>query len=181
MRRLLLSLALGWSLPAVAALDSAALGAQLAEHSPACNRFEQTRWLADLEAELASSGYFQRSEQQLVWHTLTPVDSRLVLDADNPDLPLAYQVILPVLTGLLSGDWAALQQHFSVDLQGQLEAWQASLTPTDAAVAERLQRLQVSGAEQVRELQIRFVSGDLMNLQLSPADCATLPGNSGAL
>tara|TARA_R110000764_G_scaffold37990_2_gene84138 strand:- start:483 stop:1028 length:546 start_codon:yes stop_codon:yes gene_type:complete len=180
MRSLLLGLALTVSLPAAAELNSAALGNQLAEHSPACSRFEQTRWLADLEAELASSGYFQRSEQGLVWHTLTPVDSRLVLNADNPDMPLAYQVILPVLTGLLGGDWAALQQHFTLQLQGELSDWRAELTPTDAAVAERLQHLQVSGAEQVEQLQIDFVSGDRMTLQLSAADCATLPGDSSA-
>ena len=72
------------SLPAWAGLDGAALSANLAEHSPECSRFEQTRWLADLEAELSSSGYFRRSGEGLVWHTLIPIDSRLVLSADNP-------------------------------------------------------------------------------------------------
>ncbi|MEH6493815.1 LolA family protein [Halopseudomonas sp.] len=180
MRHLLLWAAMLFSLSAVAELDSTTLGAQLAEHSPQCSHFAQTRWLADLEAELASSGYFQRSEQGLVWHTLTPVDSRLVLNADNPDMPLAYQVILPVLTGLLGGDWAALQQHFALQLQGELSDWRAELTPIDDAVAERLQLLQVRGGEQVEQLQIDFVSGDRMTLQLSAADCAALPGASSA-
>ena len=180
MRRLLLLAAMVFSLPAAAELDSKTLGAQLAEHSPQCSHFAQIRWLADLEAELASSGYFQRSDNALIWQTLTPVDSRLVLKADNPELPLAYQVILPVLNGLLGGDWAALQEHFAVDLSGELGDWQAALKPTDSVVAERLKHLQVEGGEQVRQLQIDFVSGDRMTLQLSPADCAALPGDSGA-
>ncbi|MEH6686908.1 MAG: LolA-related protein [Halopseudomonas sabulinigri] len=178
MHRLLLLFSMLFSFPVLAALDSATLGAQLAESSPQCSHFAQTRWLADLEAELESDGYFQRTEEGLVWHTLTPIDSRLVLSADNPDMPLAYQAILPVLNGLLGGDWAALQQHFSLDLSGELNAWQAELAPTDKLVAERLKQLQVSGGEQVEQLQIDFVSGDRMTLQLSPTDCAALPGDS---
>lgn len=180
MRRLLLLVTMLCSLPAAAVLDSTTLGAQLAERSPQCSHFAQTRWLADLQAELASTGYFQRGDEGLIWQTLTPVDSRLVLNADNPDMPLAYQMILPVLNGLLGGDWAALQEHFALELSGELSDWQAELNPTDSLVAERLKQLQVSGGEQVRQLQIDFVSGDRMTLQLSPADCAALPGDSNA-
>lgn len=157
-----------------AALDADTLAERLAANAPQCGRFEQSRWLADLETRLDSRGYFQRQDDALVWQTIAPVKDRVVLSEDNDDLPLSFQVMTPVFTGLLSGDWQALERHFTIELSGQLEDWQANLAPSEAAVAERLSRLVVNGDQQVERVELEFADGDRLELKLTPAACDSL-------
>ncbi|MCE8034131.1 hypothetical protein EKK97_17600 [Billgrantia tianxiuensis] len=157
-----------------AAPDSDALAEHLATHAPQCGRFEQSRWLADLEARLVSRGHFQQDKEGVVWQTTAPVNDRVVLNADNDDLPLGFQIIAPVFTGLLSGNWQALEHHFTIELSGELEDWQATLVPNEAAVAERLTQLLVSGNRQVEQVGLEFADGDRLDLTLTPATCGSL-------
>lgn len=151
-----------------------ALSQQLGEQAPDCVRFEQRRWMQDLGTELPSSGYFQRQASGLVWQTLSPVKDRVVLSADNPDLPPGLKALLPVLSGLLAGNWDRLEQHFKVDLSGSMAAWQAELEPLDSAVAERLEGVRLSGSSKVDHLKVSFVDGDRLTLELTPLDCTQL-------
>ncbi|MFC3284902.1 LolA-related protein [Litchfieldella rifensis] len=158
-----------WATP-----DAATLAAHLAAHAPQCGRFEQSRWLADLETRLDSRGHFQQQENGLIWQTTVPVKDRVVLSQDNDALPLGFQVMLPVFTGLLSGDWQALERHFSLELSGELENWQARLVPSEAAVAERLTHLVVGGDQRVKRIELEFADGDRLDLRLTPAACENL-------
>ena len=156
------------------------LSRQLEQHQPACVSFEQNRWMADLQTELPSAGYFRRQPSGLVWQTLSPIEDRVVLSADNPELPPGLKALLPVLTGLFDGNWASLEGHFSVRLGGNLDDWQAQLAPLDRAIAERLQGIELDGAEQVEHLQVSFTDGDRLRLELSPLPCDALTGAPGA-
>ncbi|GGX86723.1 hypothetical protein GCM10007160_12590 [Litchfieldella qijiaojingensis] len=161
--------------PAVGATpDGDALAERLATHAPQCGRFEQSRWLADLEMRLDSRGHFQQREDGLVWQTTAPIQDRVVLSQNNDSLPLGFQVIAPVFTGLLSGDWQALEHHFTIELSGELEDWRARLVPSEATVAERLTRLLVSGNQQVEQVELEFDDGDRLDLTLIPAACESL-------
>ncbi|MGR2739526.1 LolA-related protein [Billgrantia sp. Q4P2] len=151
--------------------NDAALAERLAAHAPQCGRFEQSRWLADLETRLDSRGHFQRHEDGLVWQTTAPVNDRVVLSEDNDDLPRGFQVVAPVFSGLVSGDWRALERHFTIELSGELEEWQANLTPNETAVAERLTQLRVSGSRQVERVELEFTDGDRLDLTLTPTAC----------
>lgn len=166
------------SLPATgvagATLDADRLAEQLRGHAPTCGHFSQHRWMADLDTGLDSTGVFRRQGEALIWQTLTPVSDRVRLAPDNPDLPLGLKAMLPVLTGLLAGDWQAVDQHFRVRLEGQHDAWQARLTPRDAAVAEWLTGLHVTGGQRVERVRLDFRNGDRLELSLEPADCDTL-------
>lgn len=159
--------------------DGTALTERLSVNLPSCGRFEQHRWLADLDTNLTSSGYFLREESALIWHTTTPVVDRVRLESDNPDLPMGLKAMLPVLTGLLAGDWTALRRHFDIALDGEPDAWQAELTPRDDALAERLQRINVTGGDRVEQLKLPFADGDRLTLSLTPADCQRLRGEAG--
>nr|WP_300314498.1 LolA-related protein [Halomonas sp.] len=152
-------------------LDLAELSQRLSEEAPECVEFQQQRWLADLGTQVDSQGYFQRQSQGFIWQTLTPVNDRVVLTPDNPDLPPGLKAMLPVLSGLLQGDWARLEQHFSIDLKGSIEQWNATLTPTDDIVSERLEQIQLNGADRIDQLHLVFRNGDRLMLELSAAPC----------
>ncbi|MDN6298197.1 MAG: outer membrane lipoprotein carrier protein LolA [Halomonas sp.] len=141
-----------------------------------CARFEQQREMADLDVTLDSAGYFLRQDDALIWQTTRPVADRVRLSPDNPDLPRSLSLMLPVLTGLLDGNWQALRQHFAIDPAGESGDWQARLTPLDAAVAERLERIDASGGQRVERLNLAFANGDRVVIRLTPTDCDTLQG-----
>lgn len=164
--------------PATGTLDLDALGAQLSHDVPACVTFDQRRWMEDLGTELPSKGYFRRQPSGLVWQTLTPVEDRVVLSANNPELPPGLKALLPLLTGMLEGDWDSLEQHFDVELSGSMAAWQAELAPRDAAIAERLDNVELSGGDEVEALEVAFSDGDQLALDLTPVDCSELPGGA---
>lgn len=171
---ILMASAQAWAAP-----DPEALAERLTDHALQCGRFEQTRWLADLETQLDSRGTFQRHQQALIWQTTVPIEDRVVLSPDNEALPLSFQIMLPVFNGLLSGDWQALERHFTVKLGGTLNDWQADLTPKEAAVGERLSHLMVSGDRHVERVELAFASGDRMTLNLTAASCQALEGDAG--
>lgn len=150
----------------------------VADNLASCANFEQRRWMADLDTQLVSTGYFLRQGDGLIWQTTSPVADRVQLTPGDPDLPMSLEVMLPVLTGLLAGDWAALRQHFAIDQTGEPDAWQARMTPLDDAVATRLKSIRVSGGEQIERLELAFVNDDRVDIQLTPADCAALDASS---
>lgn len=150
------------------------LSRRLGDQAPACVSFEQHRWMEDLGTELPSTGYFQRQVSGLVWQTLSPVKDRVVLSADNPELPPGLKALLPVLIGLLDGDWDRLERHFQASLSGSLNAWRVELVARDGAVAERLDGIEVRGGDRVDRLAMAFADGDRLTLDLTPADCAAL-------
>jgi len=150
------------------------LADNVANSLASCANFEQRRWMADLDTQLTSTGYFLRQGDGLIWQTTSPVADRVQLTPGDPDLPMSLEVMLPVLTGLLAGDWQALRQHFAIDQSGEPDAWQARMTPLDDAVATRLESIRVSGGEQIERLELAFVNDDRVDIQLTPADCAAL-------
>ena len=160
-----------WAEPGV---DIDTLAERLAQHAPQCGRFEQSRWLADIEARLNSRGDFQQLEEGLVWQTTSPIQDRVLLSQHNNDLPPGFLVIAPIFTSLLSGDWRELEHYFTVELEGGLHNWQASLLPNEAAIAERLTQLLASGSQQVEQLKLEFSDGDQLDLTLMPTACTNL-------
>lgn len=158
---------------AVAAPDTAALARQLASHSPECGQFRQIRWLADFEIDIESTGTFRRTEEGIIWRTETPVETEVRLSADNPDLPPGFHLVLPVMTALLGGDWERLNEHFQIDVSGELAAWSAELTPLDSRVAAQLPLLRVAGGQLLENIEMIFADGDRLSLNLSAVECAS--------
>ncbi len=156
-------------------LDAERLATQLARQAPACVSFEQQRWIAELESEVTSSGYFHRLPEGLVWQTLKPIEDRVLLSADNPDLSTGMRALLPILSGLLEGDWSKLEQHFDIALEGSMDAWHTTLKPRDSMVAEHLDSIALEGGVRLDQMDIQFTSGDRLALALEPVACSSLP------
>lgn len=167
-------LAISASAAAWAAPDADDLATRLADNAPQCGQFEQTRWLADIDSQLESRGTFEHQDAGLVWQTTSPINDRVVMSADNDELPMGFQAVAPVLGGLLSGDWQALERYFTIELSGTQEEWQANLTPSEANIAQRLDQLLVYGNQQVERVEIMFTNDDRLELTLSGAACERL-------
>lgn len=167
-----------WAKPGV---DSGALAEQLARHAPQCGRFEQSRWLADIETQLNSRGDFQQLQEGLVWQTTSPIQDRVLLSQHNDDdLPPGFLVIAPIFIGLLSGEWRELEHYFTVELEGDLQDWKARLLPKEAVIAERLTQLLASGSQQVEQLTLKFADGDQLDINLTPTACSDLDHGDSA-
>lgn len=158
--------------PVGAETTDAELINHLRSNAPDCGRFEQSRWLADFEMYLNSSGEFQRLANGLIWRTTEPVTSEVALTADNPELPLGYQAILPVFNGLLGGNLDSLDEYFSSRLNGTTAAWRAELTPRNEQVATQLTGLVIEGAGQLEHIAVTFADGDRMDIQLIANICS---------
>lgn len=169
-----LGIALGLaSTAASAGPDTTALARQLATNSPECGQFSQSRWLADFEIAIESSGTFMRRDEAIIWRTETPVATEVHLSADNPDLPPGFRLVLPVMTALLGGEWERLQTHFAIDASGELADWSAQLTPLDERVAARLPLIRVTGNQVLETIQMHFADGDRLDLHLASTRCPT--------
>lgn len=157
------------------AFDTDALSQQLAEQSPACGTFKQSRWLADFELDLPSSGSFQRLDDAIIWRTETPVRTEIRLSQDNSELPPGYRLLLPVMSALLGGNWQHLQDHFEIVPDGDLTSWSAQLTPRDSRVAATLPLIEVTGGHHLGTIAMSFADGDRLSIDLSPASCTLAP------
>lgn len=163
------------------ALDTQRLAAQLARQAATCVSFEQQRWIAALESQLTSSGYFHRLPEGLVWQTLTPVEERVLLSADNPELSTGMRALLPILSGLLEADWSRLEAHFEISSAGDSDAWRIDLRPRDSRIAEHLEHITLAGGVRLDQMDIQFTNGDRLSLVLEPVACSSLPQASTAL
>ena len=158
--------------PALADIADSELLGQLRASAPDCGRFEQSRWLADFEMHLNSSGEFRRLPEGLLWRTTQPVLSEVALTADNPDLPLGYQAILPVFNGLLAGNLDSLDAYFNTRVSGSPDQWRAELSPLNEQLATQLTGLVIQGAQQLEQISVSFGDGDRLQIRLFASACA---------
>lgn len=142
--------------------------------------FVQSKTVAALSRPLRSSGVLGLSaNQDLVWQTLQPLKSTLVINAaglrqfdrhdvlvSELDLPLA-QALAQVFLSVLTGNTQALTSTFTQTLRCEGEAWELHLVPADAAFAQLITDITVSGATMVEKLAFREARGDYTEILLS--------------
>lgn len=164
-----------------AEFDARALTQQLARTAPVCGDFQQTRWLEDVGAQLKSRGQFHligdpNAPEGLVWDTTSPIEDRLEMRpnaSEGPDgepLPADQQAMAELLVNFFHGDWQALEEHFTLQLTGSADDWQASLTPRDARLAEAIEHLEIEGGSWLDHLTLTSGDGDRLALTLMPRD-----------
>lgn len=142
--------------------------------------FTQSKTVAALSRPLLSSGVIGLSmHRELVWQTLKPLKSTLVINAEGLkqfdrndvlvselDLPVA-RALAQVFLGVLSGDTQMLETAFMQTLSCDGSAWELNLVPTDAEFAQMLTSLTVSGATTIEKLAFREARGDYTEILLS--------------
>jgi hypothetical protein len=177
--------ALTHALVALASSDLDRIMRALAAQPAGSVRFVEARTSALLREPIRAEGTLTHgADGRLEKHTLKPREERLVVaggtvTVERPehgrfsmrlaDQPGA-QALIEGLRGTLTGDLAALQRHYRVELQGGFEEWRLFLLPRDAQMAELVSNVRVAGTRgEVREVEIREASGDRSVLTLTKA------------
>jgi outer membrane lipoprotein-sorting protein len=150
---------------------------ELARQGPGTVRFTEVKSSALLKAPIQSSGTLSyAAPARLEKHTRAPRDERLVVDQDTliverpgrgerlelrlSDYP-AVRASVESIRGTLAGDLAALRRHYRVELEGSWPDWRLHLLPSDAELAELVQKVLIGGrGGQVGRIEILEASGD---------------------
>lgn len=142
--------------------------------------FTQTKTIAALSQPLVSTGILGlTAEQELVWQTLRPLKSTLVIDTrklrqfnrsdelvnqvDNPVVAKLAQVFL----SMLSGNTAALDAVFTQTLTCEDANWHLSLVPKETEMQNLLESLAMDGEERIEKISFREKRGDFTEILLS--------------
>lgn len=173
--RLMALLLLVLPLPALAfGLDD--LQAQLGQTKAIEGRFEQQRYLADLDTSLASSGHFtyQRGER-VVWVLEAPVEDRLIFTPDSASAldessdthnDRRRDQVAAMFLRLLGGDWQALAGRFEIAIEGDADDWRVNLTPKSAALRERITGIELRGGRYLEHLELHAANDDVLEVRL---------------
>lgn len=140
-------------------LDS--LLAHLARPAPSSTPFVEARFSALLTRPLVVSGELEYLGPDDLARTVEkPYHEKAAIHGDTVileragetpqrfslDRAPAMRSLLASFTALLSGDTAALERQFTLDLHGDAREWTIGLTPRDPAVHGRIRAITVSGS-----------------------------------
>ena len=176
-------LLLGLCTGAQAAYSVDQLMAELAQHPGVRARFVEKRFMALLDKPVLASGDMVYSPpDRLEKRTLLPKPETLVLDKDTLSMerdkrrlsinlgsrPEA-QAFVESIRSTLSGNRAALERHYTLQLQGSDTSWTLVLVPTEPAIAALLRRITINGSKgQVRLIEYLQTDGDRSELAIEP-------------
>lgn len=136
-----------------------AVCARLAAHQNTTGNFTQVRKIVKANRSLTSSGTFIFSLDGIMWKTLKPFPSSLVvgmtsviqitpdgkktvIDASNNQI---FTSISTTLSSVFSGNTKKLYESFAVNFSASGNAWKAVCTPKDKTVAAVMQSLEIGG------------------------------------
>lgn len=178
-------LGLGLSTGAHAAYSIEQLMTDLASHKGGRARFVEKRHMALLDKPVQASGEMVYSPpDRLEKRTLLPKPETLVLDKDMLSMErdkrkltinLASRpealAFVDSIRSTLSGNRRALEQNYTLNLQGESSQWVLTLVPSEPAIAALLQRITVSGGKnQVRHIEYLQVDGDRSEISIEPIE-----------
>lgn len=144
-------------------------------------QFEQVKRVKGFKNPLVSRGDFLIARDHgIVWHTLTPFESTLVVTRDRlqsrqADGSVSSQLdareepgvraVNALLFALMAADLETLSQRFHIQgtVVGEATAaqdWRISLSPRDAALAQWLSRVELQGDRFVRSATLIEARGD---------------------
>ena len=147
--------------------------------------FEQTQYLAALKRPLRSSGVLTYdAPDRLEQRTLSPRPQSMLLDhgvltltrgsrqrtlrlEDDPQLA----PFIDSVRATLAGDRAALEQHFELTFEGDLDHWQLTLRPLAPKLAALVQHIRIGGQRAaILEVEVRQSDGDRSLMSIRPRE-----------
>jgi len=156
--------------------------ANLAERPVVKGNFVQEKYLSRFNRSLISSGNFIiASERGMVWETLQPFPSTMIMGNDfimqsRPDGRIsvlsaqgneAFTQMANIISSVFSGRSQALLENFEVYFFGSVSNWNIGLIPRHSVFASFGNRIIMSGDSAIRTIKIFEQSGDVITYTLS--------------
>jgi hypothetical protein len=144
-------------------------------------RYEEMDYFAVLDRPLKSSGVLiYEAPDHLEKRTLKPKQQSLTVDGDQLTVQRghrtyrmqlsAYPQVAPLVDAIrdtLAGKKEALAKWFKIGFTGTAGDWKLELVPLDEAVARKVARVEIAGADaEIRSVAILQVSGDRSVMRL---------------
>ncbi|HEX5792892.1 MAG TPA: outer membrane lipoprotein carrier protein LolA [Rheinheimera sp.] len=163
------SLVLLW----LCAVANAATGDSLLPWQPLQGRvaFSQVKTIQGLPVPLRSSGYLDLSAQQMLWHTTTPLDSKLLITAAGVSQWQQQEYIAvagsefvgQLMLAVLQQDLDFMQQQFQLQ-RGDNHC--TLLQPKQAPLDQLFEQIALCGEQQLSSLTLREKNGNSTQISL---------------
>ncbi len=146
-------------------------------------RFVERRFMSVLDKPVVSTGEMRFTPpDRLERRTRTPRPELMLLEGDlltveregrtmSVDLGQQPQVkvFIDSVRSMLSGNRAALERDYLLQLTGSPDKWQLVLEPRSEAVSELMRRITVAGrGNQIRRIDYLQADGDRVELTIEP-------------
>ncbi|MCL2804575.1 MAG: outer membrane lipoprotein carrier protein LolA [Treponema sp.] len=154
----------------------------LAEKPIVKGNFVQEKYLNRLDRSLISSGnYIIAAEQGMVWETLKPFPSTMIMGKDfimqsRPDGRKSvlsaqgnesFTQMADILSSVFSGRGQGLLENFEVYFSGSVSNWNMGLLPRSSVFASFAAKITMSGDSAIRSIRIFEQNGDVITYTLS--------------
>lgn len=161
---------------------AASVKARLSQPDILQGRFEQSKQVAGFKKPLISKGDFLVGrEHGVLWRTLSPFTSELKLSRDeivarqggevvfrlNAGKEPSVRMINSLLFSLLNGDITRLSELFQMDGSISGKSWQLQLTPKQATLGKIMRKIELSGDQFVRRIDLNEANGDQTSIRFS--------------
>lgn len=171
----------GWAQGSGFGLDN--VMKDLAAHPVGRARFTETKRLAVLDQAIVSQGELRFSPpDRLEKHTSSPVRESFVLQGGLASMERGGQKrevrlaefpelmgMVEALRGVLVGDRALLDKHYSLQFDGSPKGWRIVLTPREERARRWVRQIVVSGVgHAVQGIETQLADGDTAYLDIKP-------------
>ncbi|MEO7854572.1 MAG: LolA-related protein [Rubrivivax sp.] len=182
-RALLTAVALCTFCAATSALELSEVMGLLAQRSHVEATFSEERFVSGFEQPLRSSGTLSfTAPDNFARRTLAPRSEAMIVEGQRVTLERGERVrqlsldavpelaaIVSAVRGTLSGDAAALGQHFDIAVSGDTRQWSLRLEPREQRLLQSVRELRIDGAlGEVRRVEVVLADGDRSVMQVEP-------------
>ena len=134
--------------------------------------FQQEKRLKILCKPLLSSGSFTYHQSKgVIWKTLTPIPSLLLVNESHLLTGQGEQAVPPafgkVFKAMLGGDLNQLSEGFAITGENKKPTWQLQLTPKDELLKKLISSIMLSGDNDLRLLEIRETGGNITRIKFA--------------
>ena len=165
------------------ALDLAELTALLAQRKAGETRFTEERHVSGLDAPLRARGTLSFvAPDRFARHTVEPRAESMVVEGNTLswrrgertrqmtlDTVPEVTALIEAVRGTLTGNAAALERHFLVQVEGSRARWTLTLKPRDQRLATQVLEIKITGLQaDLRLVELWMSGGDRSLMSIEP-------------
>ncbi|WP_107879123.1 LolA family protein [Neisseria animaloris] len=179
MKKPIFAVALTAFSPLLWAFSTAELSQTLQKPDNVQGAFTQQRYLKSLSKPMTTNGQFVLVPKRgLLWHMQKPFDNRLRVRSDgimqwngknwvaaNASKMSGQTQQIKLFLDLLGGNTQGLEKQFNLQLSGTQQKWTLRLDPKTALMKQIFTRIDISGDNVVRRIELNEKQGDRTVMQ----------------